>query len=252
MARILAVCIALFIFSCASEKPKGKTEAEILYREAEILVKNKRYIMAMEKFNLLRTRYSYSIYATRAELRIADVYFLQKDYKEAAAAYILFRDFHPKYKDMAYVISQIADAFYEQAPSTYDRDLSYLIESLKYYNEIVHKYFKTRYVQLAKKRAVEIQIMLDKKEKYVADFYFKTKVYVAAHHRYLEILKIVKDKSIRLQAMERLIQVSHILKDYKKCRFYINQYFSELGHGSKDRLRGIKRDCQSKQKEGSV
>ena len=252
MGKIVLLCITLFIFSCASEKPIGRTEAEVLYKEAKILIKNKRYIMAMEKLNLLRTRYSYSIYAIRAELTIANVYFLQRDYKEAAAAYILFRDFHPKYKDMVYVVFRIADSFYEQAPSTHDRDLSPFIEAFKYYNEVAQKYSHTKYAQLAQKKIVKIQNMMDKKEKYIADFYFRTKVYHAAHYRYLEILKIVKDKSIRLQAMERIIQVSHLLKEYKKCHFYINRYFPHLKQISKKRLGAIKRDCQLKQKESNA
>jgi len=94
----------MLVFSCASEKPEGKTEAEVLFKEAKILMDDGRYIMATEKLNLLRSQYPYSFFATPAELMLADILYLQENYVEAAAAYILFRDFHPKSTDIEYVI----------------------------------------------------------------------------------------------------------------------------------------------------
>lgn len=252
MGRIGFLCAALLIASCSTKSPKGRTEAETLFREAEKLVERKRYIMATESLNQLRSRYPYSFYATRAELMLADIYFLQENYVEAAAAYILFRDFHPKHKEMARIISQIAESFFLQTPSTFDRDLSSGSESIKYYNEVVQKYSKTKYAKLAKERMAEAQKMLDQKEKYIADFYFKTEVYFAARYRYLEILKIVKNIDIRVHAMERVIESSYHLKEYEKCIFYINQYFSKLKKESRERLKGIKTNCLSKRPSKKV
>ena len=90
----LSLVITLITLSCASPQPKGRTPAEALYRQAQDLMDNQRYIMAVERLNSLRSRYPYSYYATLAELAIADIYFSQENYVEAAAAYILFRDFH--------------------------------------------------------------------------------------------------------------------------------------------------------------
>ena len=52
------ILILLFIISCSSDKPKGKTEAEILYKEAEELMKAERYILATEKLNTIKDRKS--------------------------------------------------------------------------------------------------------------------------------------------------------------------------------------------------
>lgn len=102
----------------------GSTKAEILFKEAKDLISKSRYIQATEKLNSIRSQYPYSYYATHAELLQADILFSQENYAEAASAYILFRDFHPKYNELGYVIFRISESFYRQLPTTFDRDLS--------------------------------------------------------------------------------------------------------------------------------
>ena len=249
MGRALFFCLALsilgIVLSCSSSQPTGRTAAEGLFRDAEQLVEKKRYLMAIENLNLLRSRYPYSFYATRAELMLADIYFLQENYVEAAAAYILFKDFHPKHKQMPYIIFRIAESFFLQTPATFDRDLSSAIEAIKYYQEVAQKYPKTEYAKSGQAKVVQIQKMLDQKEQYIADFYFKTEVYDAARYRYVEILKTVKNANIRGHAMERVIESSYYLKEYDQCKLYVDKYFSQLNQESKARLQAIKESCQS-------
>ena len=239
-------CIALCtLVACATPKPQGRTVAEVLFKEAKELVDDGRYIMAQEKLDLLRSRYPYSLYATHAELMRANIYFLQENYVEAAAAYTFFRDFHPKHKKMAYIISQIAESFFRQTPTTYDRDLSTAQQAIKYYDEVAQKYPRSKYAKPAREKIAQIKTMLNQKEQYIADFYFKTKVYSAARYRYLEIIGAIKDASIVAHAMERVIESSYRLKEYKKCSFYINKYFAKLNKKSKQWLQRMKTRCVS-------
>lgn len=199
LATFILVCSA-----CATKRPGGSTEAEILYKEAQDLVKKSRYIQATEKLNTIRSQYPYSFYATHAELLQADILFSQENYAESAAAYILFRDFHPKYENLGYVIFRISESFYRQLPETFDRDLSAGIEAIKYYNELTMTYSQTEYVKDAQKRIAQIEDMLEKKEIYIADFYFRTKDYFAAKSRYEDILKTLKDESVRPRIMANI------------------------------------------------
>ncbi|MCY4643069.1 MAG: outer membrane protein assembly factor BamD [Bacteriovoracales bacterium] len=242
---LLLLIIAL-LSSCATEAPKGRTFAEGLYREAEDLAKDKRYLMAIEKLGLLRSRYPYSFYATQAELLLADIYFLQENYEQAAQAYIFFKDFHPKHKKTSYIISKIAESFFRQLPKTFDRDLSLGRLAVQYYREVVQKYGRTKYAKSAKEKIALLEKMFDQKEKYIADFYFKTKVYMAAKYRYDQMLKTVKDNRIRFHAMERVIESSYLLEEYEKCAFYINRYFSKLDRSAKARLQKTRDRCLSK------
>jgi outer membrane protein assembly factor BamD len=199
------------VISCATKRPTGTTEAEVLYKEAKDLVAKSRYIQATEKLNAIRSQYPYSYYATSAELMQADILFAQENYAEAASAYILFRDFHPKYNELGYVIFRISESFYRQLPTTFDRDLSAGTEAIKYYNELLQNYPNTEYVKDAQTRISQIEDMLEKKEIYIADFYFKTKDYEAAKARYEEILKTLKNSDEKLRILTRIDEAaSHI------------------------------------------
>ena len=204
--KYLVLALSLIVISCATKRPEGATEAEILYKEATQLMAKSRYIQATEKLNTIRSQFPYSYYATSAELLQADILFAQENYAESAAAYILFRDFHPKYAELGYVIFRISESFYRQLPETYDRDLSAGVEAIKYYNELILTYSNTDYVKDAQKRITQIEDMLEKKEIYIADFYFKTKDFFAAKARYEDILKTLKNEQERPRIMARIAE----------------------------------------------
>ena len=204
LLSLIVLTIAVFLSSCTTKRPEGSTEAEVLFKEAKDLISKSRYIQATEKLNQIRSQFPYSYYATHAELLQADVLFAQENYPEAASAYILFRDFHPKYTDLGYVIFRISESFYQQLPSTFDRDLSTGLEAVKYYNELLQNYSNTEYVKDAKARIIQIEDMVLKKEVYIADFYFRTKDFSAAKSRYEEILKSLKDENERKRILSQL------------------------------------------------
>jgi outer membrane protein assembly factor BamD len=204
IGKFILFCLTLLIISCASKRPEGVTEAEVLFKEAKELVSKSRYIQATEKLNAIRSQFPYSFYSTHAELLQADILFSQENFAESAAAYILFRDFHPKYEDLGYVIFRISESFYLQLPETFDRDLSAGIEAIKYYNELLQSYSKTDYVKDAQSRITKIEDMIEKKEIYIADFYFKTKDFFAAKARYEDILKTLKNDSERSRIVARI------------------------------------------------
>ena len=206
------ILFTLFLVSCATKRPEGATEAEVLYKEAKDLIAKSRYIQASEKLNQIRSQFPYSFYATHAELMQADVLFAQESYPEAASAYILFRDFHPKYTDLGYVIFRISESFYQQLPPTFDRDLSSGLEAIKYYNELLQNYSTTPYVKDAKARIAQIEEMVKKKEIYIADFYYRTKDYEAAKFRYEEILKNTHDEKQQAELVAKIQETDKKIK----------------------------------------
>lgn len=202
--NIITVLLLFTFISCASKRPEGTTEAEVLFKEAKDLISKSRYIQATEKLNSIRSQYPYSFYATHAELLQADILFSQENYLEAAAAYQLFKDFHPKYNELGYVIHRISESYYRQLPDTFDRDLSAGVEAIKYYQELLQSYPNTEFTKDAQERITQIENMLEKKEIYIADFYFKTKDYLAAKVRYEEILKKLKNNDERKRILARI------------------------------------------------
>jgi outer membrane protein assembly factor BamD len=247
--RYFLFAFLILLGSCATQRPTGQTEAEVLFREAELLVKEGRYLMASEKINAIRSQYPYSYFATHAELLQADILFKQENYIEAAAAYILFKDFHPRNPKMDYVTYMIAESFEKQMPSTFDRDLSPGYEAIRYYVDLQRNFASSEYATSAVQKVERINKMLEQKEQYVADFYFKTKVYDAAIFRYKEILKNFTTRPLVDHAMLRIVEASYLLKQKSECLNYYqtfkinisNNYSADLDR-AKSRCEGLKEE----------
>lgn len=241
MTLILAVTLG-----CSSEKPKGKTEAEVLFLEAKQLMKEDHYLLATEKLNQLKHQFPYSFYSTPAELMLADILFKQESYVDSAAAFLLFRDFHPKHKDIPYVVFMIAESYFKQLPDTFDRDLSAAYEAVKYYNELLAKYPKSEYAKDAAKKIAECHEMIRNKEKYIADFYYKTEVFDAARYRYLDIIKSFKKNDLVDHAIIRTLQSSLKLKEYDKCLNYSKKFSKIISKKRVSELSSVTKNCQTK------
>lgn len=236
----------LFVSACSSDQPKGKTEAEILFKEAQELMDAERYILATEKLNQIKTQHPYSFYATPAELLQADVLFLQENYIEAAAAYLLFRDFHPRHEKIPYVVFRIAESYYKQIPDTIDRDLEPAIEALKYYDEVIQKYSDTSYRADAEDRIKRAKKMLREKDMYIADFYFKTKEYSAARYWYLDIIDNHQDPKTRNHAMVRTVLATSKLKEWESCLDYVEKFYQLVDKEGQKEIKSAKDSCQKK------
>jgi outer membrane protein assembly factor BamD len=242
--RFLSILLFFtLIISCSTERPSGKTEAEVLFKEAQELMKDDRYLLATERLNTLRQQYPYSYFATHAELMQADILYAQENFVEAAAAYILFKDFHPRHKKLPYVIWRIAESHYYQLPDTFDRDLSPGYEAIKYYKELKRAFAKYEKANNAQDKINEINKMIEQKEQYIADFYFKTKVYDAARFRYLEILRNFNNKVLRDYSMIRVIKSAANLEQPKSCRKHYKVFKTRISNKSKSELDEAYKRC---------
>lgn len=241
-------CLALLcilICACSGTRPSGTTEAEILFKEAQKYIDKKQYILANEKLNTLRSQHPYSYYATPAELIQADILYKQENFIESASAYILFRDFHPKHEKIAYVVWMIAESFYNQLPSTADRDLSQGYEALKYYQEVVAKYPKSEYVDQARERSTVISEMFKEKEQYIADFYFKTKIFDAARYRYLAMIDEFKESNILDHSIIRVLLSSLELGEKPECVQYAKILRKKLSASAVDQFEKVLDQCKT-------
>ena len=246
MKSVLLIILFSLITACSSDQPKGKTQAEILFKEAEELMKADRFILATEKLNEIKTQHPYSFYATPAELLQADILFLQENYIEAAAAYLLFRDFHPRHEKIPYVVFKIAESYYKQIPDTIDRDLEPAIESIKYYEEIRQKYPDSSYKKDAEKKISAAKKMLREKDQYIADFYFRTKEFGAARYWYLDMIENHKNKTTRNHAMLRTVLATSQLKEWEACLDYVEKFYQLVDKEAQKEIKSIKDKCQKK------
>ncbi len=243
--NILILSLSLiFIYSCSSTEQDGSTEAEVLFKDASELVKDGHYIQATEKLNLIRSKHPYSYYATHAELMQADVLYKQENYIEASAAYLLFKDFHPKHQKSDYVLWRIAESFYNQVPTTHDRDLSFANEAIKYYEELVQKFPDYKSNKAAVEKINKCKEMLEKKEKYIADFYFKTKEYAAAIFRFKNIVETFETTDLKDYSILKIVESARLLKNKDECTKYFELYQNIISIGNKETLTDSYEKCK--------
>lgn len=245
LIRFFAFLTLLLFFSCSSERPKGKTEAEILYKEAQELVEAERFILATEKLNQIRTQHSYSYYATPAELMLAEIQFRQESFIESAASFLLFREMHPRHKQLDYIVFMIGEAYFNQLPSTIDRDLESGAEAIKYYTEVRDRFPSSVHARMASEKIEKIANMLRKKDLYIADFYYRTDVYQASRFWYLDILEHhTKEETLDL-AKKRIVITSRFMKKYEDCLKYADTYMDDVGKDDQKILESNKKKCQN-------
>src|SRR4051812_10683656 len=85
ISSVLSMGLILLATGCSSTQV-NEHDPESLFKDAEEEVASEHYQIALEKLRSLKNKFPYSKYAPDAQLRIADVYFLQESYTEAAGA----------------------------------------------------------------------------------------------------------------------------------------------------------------------
>lgn len=81
------------------------------------------------------------------------------------------------------------------------------------------------------------------KEKYIADFYFKTKVYDAARFRYENILTDFRDPELRSHAVLRIFEASENLGEPQYCKRNKDIYTAMVAESYKKDLNKVLDDC---------
>ena len=184
----LGIYTISFFFGCSTVAVDEDAPPENQFAEGERLFKKDRFLEANERFRILKNRHPYSIYAALATLRIADVYFAEESYLEAASAYRVFLDLYPRHKESPYAVFRTGESNYALIPDTIDRDISSAHTAIQAYRRLLREYPKSKYEERANKNVVQLRRFLAEKEAYIADFYFIRDQFTAAAGRYRGIL----------------------------------------------------------------
>ena len=241
---VLSVIVITINISCSSKRPKGQTEAEILYKESKQFMEDGQYLLAIEKLNKIQSEFPFSYYATPSELLRADIYFAQKNFQEAAASYKVFLDLHPRHKRESYVLYKLSESYFNQLPSTHDRDLESGEKAIISYKRLLRKFPNSIFVKEAKSKINTCKEMIKLKEMYIADFYFRTEVFVSARYRYLGIIKSYKEKPLINLAIERVLLSSYSLKEFSKCSKHYKNYRNLVSGEYKSKIEKLGEKCK--------
>jgi outer membrane protein assembly factor BamD len=202
-----ALLLSLFIGGCA-QKEVDENDPAALFADAEEEIKSDHYQVAIDKLRAVRNKFPYSKYSVEAQLKIADVYYLQESYPEAAMNYETFRDLHPKHEKVPYAMFRVGKSYFSDIPTPIARDLTSATKALEAYNDFLRRFPDNALAGEARTDANQIRNLLAEKELYVANFYYKRNSPDAARARFQKILDLYSDTASASEAKEKLAKIS--------------------------------------------
>lgn len=214
MKRIFILClIPFFICSgCAWFETKEEKPAYELASDGMEDYKSGHYRRAIESFEKLKDWYPFSKFAILAELKVADAYFQLKQYEDAIFAYEEFERLHPRNEAIPYVIYQIGMCYYDRI-DTVDRDQTSTQKALGTFERLVKQFPNDPYAVTAIEHMKKCIKMLAGHEFYVGFFYFKSKHYKAALHRFKAVLTLYPDVGVHYKALQYITLCEASIKE---------------------------------------
>lgn len=201
---------------------KNSDTAEGAYKIAKEYENDERYEEAIRRYGEIRNKYAQSNYALMSELAIADCHFKQESYIEAQFSYQNFKDLHPRHAQIDYVTYRIGLSYFNQLPSTIDRDLSIAKDAIKTFSEVLTKYPKSEYAKDAKDKKEAASKMLAEKEAYIADFYFKREDFQSALGRYENLYNKYNGQGYEALSLYRASYCAKKIGDETKLQKYLS------------------------------
>jgi outer membrane protein assembly factor BamD len=193
-------------FGCSGKSVEDGDPSE-LYKEAEEDISSDHYQLAVDKLKVIKNKYPYSKFALDASLRLADVYFLQESFTEAALAYESFRDLHPKHERVPYAMFRVGKSYYNDIPSAVSRDLTPATKAQDAYNDFLRRFPNDPNAPEARKDWADIRRQLAEKELYIANFYYKRHFYDSAKNRFEKLLQLYSDTPTAEEAKDKLAKI---------------------------------------------
>lgn len=191
---VLLILAATFFQGCAT--PVVNKPADVLYKEGEDFYKNGRYEDAIASWKKVKETYQSPELTTKAELNIADAYFLNKDYIEAAAGYEDFRKLHPKHPQAGFALYRQGMSHFKQIQGI-DTDQTPVKNAQTTFDSYLKLYPAEPQLAEVQEKQRDCRDKLMQYELYVGRFYLKTDAYKAAIARFEESLKMFADSTRR-------------------------------------------------------
>lgn len=159
------------------------------------------YKEGIEYFQQLKDRFPFSKYVILAELKIADSHYHLKNYAEAIFAYEEFEKLHPRNEAVPYVIYQIGRCYFDQI-DTIDRDQTPAIKAYETFQRLDKQFPNDKYARSGAEHITTCVKSIAGNEYYIGVFYYKSKHYKAALHRFMAVISDFPDVGYHQKALE--------------------------------------------------
>ncbi len=192
------------VFTGCSSKSVNESDPKSMYEDADQDIGNDRYLLALDKLRVIKSKFSYSTYGALAQLRIADVYFLQESFPEAASAYETFVELYPKNLKAAYALFRAGESYFKDIPANTARDLRSADSTISTFNQYLKKFPGGEYTKQAIDMKTQAYNKLAEKEYQVGEFYVRREKPDSAKIRFQKIIDQFPDSSWAPKAKEAL------------------------------------------------
>ena len=200
----------------SSAAVESNPTAEALFKDGITQFNNKRYGPAIDRLQRLRTEFPFSPQVISAELKIAEAYYLNKQYPEAVSAFKEFHALHPTNENIPLVLYHLGMAHFDQFTAV-DRDQKMTHIAKSYFETVMKNHPNSPYAAQAKEKVAKCLEYLAEQEFHIASFYMGQKKYPAARERLEEILRRYKETPTAAKSLYRLGESYRLEKNSVKA-----------------------------------
>lgn len=143
-------------------------------------------------------------------MKRGEAFFEKEEYAEAIVEYNHFLDLHRNHTLASYAAFRIGESHMKRAKGI-DRDPEPIQKAIGSFERLRRDYPGSRYDGQAAQKTQECHDMLAQMHLFVGQFYYRRQSYLAAAHRFEQIMKIYPDKSVAPDALYFLALSYHDL-----------------------------------------
>ncbi len=197
--------IPFFNQSEQEEPIRDAVPAGRLYNEGLVLLNQRRFGLAAQRFEELDRTHPHSELAKRAILMTAYARYQNSDFESAAIAAERYVTLHPGSVEAAYARFLMGDSHFRMIPEA-SRDQGRAERALAAMSEIVQQYPDTEYARAAQRRITIARDQLAAKEMDVGRFYLQQRAFGAAANRFKVVVQQYQTTRHVEEALYRLVE----------------------------------------------
>jgi outer membrane protein assembly factor BamD len=184
---VVSGIIASLLQGCAT--PQLNKPVDALFRDGEQSFQNGNYEDAIALWKRVKESYPSPDLAARTEISIADAYFLNKEYIEAAVEYESFRKLHPSHERAGYALYRQGMSYFKQIKGI-DTDQTPVKNALAIFESYLKLYPAGAHTAEVQEKVRECRDKQLQYEIYVGKLYLRNGSYPAAIARFETALKL--------------------------------------------------------------
>lgn len=190
----LAIASSLLLSACSTvdEEDANRGTERGIYEQAQSHMRSENFPMAVQKLQLLESRFPFGKFAEQAQLELIYAHYRSSDFAEAMAAADRFIRLHPRHDNVDYAYYVKGLAAFTDGASVFDRfipgdvasrDPGPALQSFSAFSELLSRYPQSSFAADARSRMVYLRNLLARHEIHVANYYFKRRAFVSALRR---------------------------------------------------------------------